>query len=162
MATMGSADAAWLRMDRATNPMVINCLLRFERPIDPARLRDRLQERRVDRFPRFRQRPVGDALRGLHWQDDERFDLGLHLQHVGLPAPGDEMAMRDLVSDLVSVPLDHHRPLWSTTLIDGPGDRCALLSRMHHCIADGIALARVMLTLADEHDVAPSARPSAG
>jgi WS/DGAT/MGAT family acyltransferase len=155
MGSMHSADAAWLRMDRPTNPMVINCLLRFADRIDPAQLRARLQDRLVDRFPKFAQRPVGDSLRGMRWEDDPRFDLDLHLQHVALPAPGDEAALRDLVSDLVSVPLSHDRPLWSATLIDGPGDGCAMLSRMHHCIADGIALARVMLTLADEHDAAP-------
>lgn len=158
MATMHSADAAWLRMDRATNPMVINSLLRFDGRIDPERLRDRLQERLVDRFPKFRQRPVGDSLRGMRWEEDPRFDLSLHVQHVGLPEPGDETTLRDLVSDLVSVPLDHERPLWSATLIDGPGDGCTLLSRMHHCMADGIALARVMLTLADGADaVTPAA-----
>ncbi len=160
MATMHSADAAWLRMDRATNPMVINSLLRFDARIDFAALRGRLQERLVDRFARFHQRPAGDAVRGLRWEDDARFDLALHLQHVALPEPGDDAALRDLVSDLVSVPLDHGRPLWSTTLIDGPGDGCALLSRMHHCIADGIALARVMLTLADENEAAPPAPPA--
>jgi WS/DGAT/MGAT family acyltransferase len=162
MATMHSADAAWLRMDRTTNPMVINCLLRFGDRIEPARLRDRIQERLVDRFPKFRQRPVGDTLRGMRWQDDPRFDLALHLQHVALPEPADEAALRNLVSDLVSTPLDHERPLWSTTVIDGPGDGCALLSRMHHCIADGIALARVMLTLADGADAPPLAAPSRG
>jgi WS/DGAT/MGAT family acyltransferase len=161
MATMHSADAAWLRMDRPTNPMVINCLLRFGDRIEPAHLLDRLQERLVDRFPKFRQRPVGDTLRGMRWEDDPRFDLALHLQHVALPEPADEGALRDLVSDLISTPLDHDRPLWSATLIDGPGDGCALLSRMHHCIADGIALARVMLTLADGADALPPADRSA-
>jgi WS/DGAT/MGAT family acyltransferase len=159
MATMHSADAAWLRMDRATNPMVINCLLRFDDRIEPARLRDRLQERLVDRFPRFRQRPAGDALRGMRWEDDPRFDLTLHVQHVALPEPADETALRTLVSDLISIALDHERPLWTVTLIDGPGPGCALLSRMHHCIADGIVLARVMLTLADGAAALP---PAAG
>ena len=161
MPAMRTADAAWLRMDRPTNPMVINTLLRFDTRIDPAALRDRLTERLVDRFPRFRQRPAGDALRGLRWEDDDQFDIDLHLQHVGLAEPGDEAALRDLVSDLISVPLDHQRALWSTTLIDGPGDGCALLSRMHHCIADGIALARVMLTLADAPSEPAMADPPA-
>ena len=123
MPAMHSADAAWLRMDRPTNPMVINSLLRFDGRIDLGALRDRLQERLVDRFPRFRQRPAGDALRGLRWEDDPHFDIDLHLQHVALPAPGDEAALRDLVSDLISVPLDHDRALWSTHAHRRPGRR---------------------------------------
>lgn len=160
MTTMSSADAAWLRMDRPTNPMVINALLRFERRLDPAAVRDLLAERLVARFPRFRQRPAGDPIRGPRWEDDPAFDLDLHLRHLALPDPGDEVALRDLVSDLVSVPLDHARPLWTTNLIDGPGDGSALHVQMHHAIADGIALARVMMTLTDAPDetaVAPAA-----
>ena len=45
--------------------------------------------------------------------------------------------------------LDRSRPLWEVYLIDGYGDGAAVLTRMHHSIADGIALARVMLTLTD-------------
>jgi WS/DGAT/MGAT family acyltransferase len=154
MTTMSSADAAWLRMDRPTNPMVINALLRFERRLDPAALRELLAERLVDRFPRFRQIPVGDSIRGLRWEDDPRFDLELHVRHLALPDPGDEGALRELVSDLVSDPLDRSRPLWTTTLIDGPGDESAIHVQMHHCIADGIALARVLMTLTDAPDEA--------
>jgi WS/DGAT/MGAT family acyltransferase len=59
------------------------------------------------------------------------------------------------VSDLITPPLDPTRPLWHVYLIEGFGEGCALLFRIHHCIADGIALARVMLSLTDtEPDVA--------
>jgi diacylglycerol O-acyltransferase / wax synthase len=47
------------------------------------------------------------------------------------------------------MPLDRNRPLWHQYMIDGFGDGAALIVRMHHCIADGIALARVMLSLTD-------------
>ena len=57
--------------------------------------------------------------------------------------------MRALAGDLASTPLDRGKPLWDMYLIDGPGSGSAVIVRMHHCIADGIALARVMLSLAD-------------
>jgi WS/DGAT/MGAT family acyltransferase len=144
---MSSADAAWLHMDRPTNLMVINSVLWFDGPVDWDAYRKVVRERLVDRFDRFRQRPV-EGPTGPHWQDVD-FDLDLHLHHVALPAPGDRRALETFVSDRVTTPLDRSRPLWEAYLIDGFEGGAAVLMRMHHSIADGIALARVMLTLTD-------------
>lgn len=147
---MGSADAAWLRMDRAENLMVITSVLWFDDEIDVERLRAVLAERLVDRFPRFAQRVVdGGALGGVRWEDDPGFDLGLHLHHVALPAPGGRAELQALVADLMARPLDRTKPLWHTWVVDGYDGGGAVVMRMHHCIADGIALARVMLSLTD-------------
>ena len=144
---MSSADAAWLHMDRPTNLMVINSVLWFDEPVDWDTYTAVVRERLVERFDRFRQRPA-EGLTGPHWEDVE-LDLELHVHHVALPAPGDRRALETFVSDRVAAPLDRSRPLWEVYLIDGFGDGAAVLTRMHHCIADGIALARVMLTLTD-------------
>jgi diacylglycerol O-acyltransferase / wax synthase len=147
---MPSADAAWLRMDRAENLMVITSVLWLEREIPRETLRAVLRERLVDRFPRFAQRVVdGGALGGVHWEDDPAFDVDLHLHHVALPAPGGRAELQALVADLMARPLDRSKPLWHTWVVDGYEGGGALVMRMHHCIADGIALARVMLSLTD-------------
>jgi diacylglycerol O-acyltransferase len=147
---MPSADAAWLRMDRAENLMVITSVLWFDQPIPLEPLRMLLRERLVERFPRFTQRVVdGGTLGGAHWEDDPSFDLDLHVHHVALPAPGGRAELQELVADLMARPLDRTKPLWHTWLVDGYGEGSAIVTRMHHCIADGIALARVMLSLAD-------------
>jgi WS/DGAT/MGAT family acyltransferase len=145
---MSSADAAWLHMDRPTNLMVINSVMWFDEPVDWQAYTAVIRDRLVARFDRFRQRPV-DGLTGPHWEDVD-VDLELHVHHVALPAPGDRRALETFVSDRAAVPLDRSRPLWEVYLIDGYGDGAAVLTRMHHCIADGIALARVMLTLTDD------------
>jgi WS/DGAT/MGAT family acyltransferase len=144
---MSSADAAWLHMDRPTNLMVINSVLWFDEPVDWEAYKTVIQERLVERFDRFSQRPV-EGVTGPHWEDVE-LDLDLHVHHLALPAPGDRAALEAFVSDRVAMPLDRSRPLWEVYLIDGYGDGAAVLTRMHHSIADGIALARVMLTLTD-------------
>ncbi len=64
-------------------------------------------------------------------------------------AQADQAALRELVGDLIATPLDRAKPLWDMYLIDLPHGGQALVVRMHHCIADGIALARVMLSLTD-------------
>jgi diacylglycerol O-acyltransferase / wax synthase len=147
---MSSADAAWLHMDRPTNLMVINSVLWFDDLVDWDAYTAVVRERLVERFDRFRQRPV-EGIPGPHWEDVE-LDLDLHVHRVALPAPGDRRALEAFVSDRVATPLDRSRPLWEVYLIDGYGDGAAVLTRMHHCIADGIALARVMLTLTDGGD----------
>jgi WS/DGAT/MGAT family acyltransferase len=159
-ARLSSADAAWLHMDRPTNLMVINSLLLFDEPVDWDKVKQITQERLVDRYPRFRQRVVESRvpLRPPKWEADPDFALEHHMHHLALPAPGDDGALQDLIGDLMTTPLDRNRPLWHTYMIDGYGDGAALISRMHHCIADGIALARVMLSMTDsapEAGIAP-------
>jgi diacylglycerol O-acyltransferase len=148
---MSTADAAWLHMDRPTNLMIVNGVLWFDEPVDWERCRAVFVERIVARFDRFRQRAVeGRPLAGPRWEDDRNFDPELHFHHVALPAPQDRGALQELVGDRIATPLDRGRPLWEVYLIDGYRQGCALLVRIHHSIADGIALARVLLTLTDD------------
>jgi len=147
---MPSADAAWLRMDRPENLMAITSVLWFDEPVPLEPLRALLSERLVDRFPRYARRVVdGGLLGGAHWEDVEDFDLDLHVHHIALPAPGGRAELQQLVGDLMATPLDRSRPLWHVHVVDGYEGGGALVMRMHHCIADGIALARVMLSLTD-------------
>jgi diacylglycerol O-acyltransferase / wax synthase len=149
---MSNADAAWLHMDRPTNLMVITSVMWYEEPLDRARVRELLDERLVGRYERFRQRVVESRvpLRTPHWEDDPNFDLERHIHHRALPAPGGDPELQELVSELMSTQLDHSKPLWDMYLVDNYRGGSAVVSRMHHCIADGIALARVMLSLTDE------------
>ncbi len=165
-ARLSSADTAWLHMDRPTNLMVINTVQLFDEPLDWDRVKEITQTRLVDRYPRFRQRVVESRLplRAPHWEDDPDFALEHHLHHRALPPPGDHAALQELVGDLMTMPLERSRPLWHTYVIDGFGGGAAIIYRMHHCIADGIALARVMLSMTDtgpEAGIAPAAPESA-
>ena len=147
---MSTADAAWLRMDRPTNLMIVNSVLWFDEPVDWDRCKAVFLDRIVARFDRFRQRASeGLPLAPPHWEDDPDFDPDLHFHHVALPAPHDREALQDFIGDRIATPLDHSRPLWEVYLIDDFGLGCAILVRIHHSIADGIALARVRLTLTD-------------
>lgn len=150
---MHPADAAWLRMDEPTNPMVVTALLRLPLAPDPQALRDRLHERVLAPFPRFRQRPVPGAA-GPSWVDCPDFDLDAHLvmQDLG----GGEAALADEVGRRLGEGLPGDRPLWRAWLLRGEAG-AALLVRIHHALGDGFALARVLLSLADEGE--PLARP---
>jgi hypothetical protein len=148
---MRMADVAWLHMERPTNLMVNNVVLWFDSPVDWDRVKEICRERLVGRFPRFSQRVAQSRvpLRSVSWEDDPLFDLEHHFHRLALPAPGDHAALLELVADLIATPLDHDKPLWDMCLAEGYGPGCALVFRTHHCIADGIALAHVMLSLTD-------------
>ena len=148
---LSSADTAWLHMDRPTNLMVINSILLFGKRVDWERFEEVIRTRLLEPYPRFGERAVESRLvtGGVHWEPDPEFDLARHLHRRGLAAPGDEHALQALAGDLASTPLDREKPLWDMYLIDGPGEGSAAIVRMHHCIADGIALAQVMLSLTD-------------
>ncbi|HEY5188258.1 MAG TPA: wax ester/triacylglycerol synthase family O-acyltransferase [Solirubrobacteraceae bacterium] len=164
---LSSADAAWLHMDRPTNLMIINSVLLFDEPLDVERVTEVYRRRLVGRYPRFRQRVVESHLPLLppQWEDDPEFDLAHHVHVRALPAPGDRAALQALVSDLMATPLDRNRPLWHVYLVEGFEGGAAIITRMHHCIADGIALAQVMLSLTDsdaevEQELASTPPPS--
>jgi WS/DGAT/MGAT family acyltransferase len=96
---------------------------------------------RLPLIPRYRQRAVRVPfnLSQPVWVDDPDFDLSYHLRTTALPAPGDDEALSRLVGRLMSQRLDRERPLWEYWLITGLADgRWALLSKVHHCVVDGV------------------------
>ncbi|MCU0507923.1 MAG: wax ester/triacylglycerol synthase family O-acyltransferase [Anaerolineae bacterium] len=149
--TFSPVDAAWLRMDRPTNTMMITGVMMFDRPLDVARVKETVASRML-RYDRFRQRvretPFGVAL--PRWEDDPHFDINAHIHRVALPAPGDMAALQDLVSDLMSTPLDYSRPLWHFHIVENFGEGSAIIGRLHHCIGDGLALVQVLLGMTDD------------
>lgn len=158
---MRNVDKAWLGMDTPTNLMIINGVMLFDAPIDYARFCNVLEDRLVRPYRRFRQRIVNRlGSGGVAWQVDPHFDLRSHLRHLALPAPGDVPTLQALVSDLISEGLEPHRPLWRFYLIDNVDGGCAVFGRLHHCIADGIALVQVLLSLTDNAPDAPVRSPA--
>jgi WS/DGAT/MGAT family acyltransferase len=160
---MSPVDAAWLHMDGPVNPAVITGLLLTRRPLDFARVRAVYRDRLLE-FDRFRQRVVeaGFPLAVPHWEDVEDFDIDQHVHHVALPEPRDEHALRALVADVASTPLDPALPLWQVLVVDRVGRGGALVMRCHHCIADGTAMMTVIGRLFDtSHAARPAARAPA-
>lgn len=160
--SMSSIDAAWLGMEDPTNLMMVTGVLALEGKLDIKRLRTVL-DRRLAPFSRFHQKVVRPRTRGglPHWADDDQFEIENHLTHVALPARGGDKALRDMVSGLMSEPLDFTKPLWHMHVIDGYEGGSVVLARIHHCLADGIALVKVMLSLTDESPKAPLPRAPA-
>ena len=149
---MSRVDTAWLRMERPTNPMMITGVLMFAEPMSLERLK-RVVKQRFLAYSRFRQKAVNTPT-GASWQDDPHFDLDWHVRLSALPGRGDKRvsdkrALERFVSQLASSPLDKHRPLWQFHLVERYEGGSALVARIHHSYADGIALVQVLLSLTD-------------
>ncbi len=150
---LSPVDTAWLRMDRPANLMMIVGVLIFDGPLDHARLRRTLEARLLP-YRRFRQKVTLDA-GGAWWEDDADFDLDRHLHRSLLPPGEAKPALQKMAAELAAQPFDPNHPLWSFHLVDNYQGGAALVVRIHHCIADGIALIGVMLSLTDTSPDAP-------
>src|SRR3982751_3182188 len=144
---ISGVDTAWLRMDQPTNLMMIVGVMMFEGGVELEAARRAIAARFLA-FPRFRQRAVQDAA-GAWWEAPETFDIAEHVVSSRLPGAGAKRELEKLVSRLASTPLDPGRPLWQFHLVENFGGGSALVARIHHCYADGIALIQVMLSMTD-------------
>ena len=152
---MSRVDTAWLRMDNDTNLMQILGVWQLTPGVKHAAVRQRI-ENTLARYDRFRQRAVEDAT-GATWVFDDDFDLANHVLLEKLPRSArghEERALQERVAELASQRLDRGRPLWQFHLIedytDPDGVRgSAMILRIHHCIADGIALISVVMAMVD-------------
>lgn len=100
-----------------------------------------LVEDRISFVPRYRQRiqVVPGRIANPIWVDDASFDIGYHVRRSALPRPGSLDQLRELVSRIVSRPLDRSRPLWEIYLVEGLADgHFALLTKSHHVLVDGV------------------------
>lgn len=151
---MSFVDTAWLRMDRPTNLMMITGLMMLKEPLSYDALRDRVQDRFLA-FKRFRQRPVR-AGNAAYWENDPHFAIERHVHRVALPGERGKRELMELAGDLMSTPLDSTKPMWQFHLVEAYDGGSAVIVRIHHCYADGIALIRVLLSITDTERVSTS------
>ena len=150
---MSRVDTAWLRMDSPANLMMIVGIWLLRPELRAAALRERLQSRLLT-YARFRQKVVEKAML-MHWVEDAGFDIDRHVVSEKLArkrGQSERSALQARASELAATPLDPAHPLWQMHLIDHYEDGSALIVRIHHCIADGIALNSVLMSIADGGD----------
>ncbi|WP_211675334.1 wax ester/triacylglycerol synthase domain-containing protein [Ornithinibacter aureus] len=175
--SMGAVDAIWLAMDSPDNLMVIDSVMMLDGPVDSERFESVVQRRLIDRYPVFTERVVeaSTPLGMPRWETVDDFTLSDHLHRVDLPPAAGDGAVQTFIEARMAEPLPRDRPLWDLYLVDGHEHGAVVIARFHHALADGIALARVLLSLTDEnptddledaesspHSEPPSPRPDGG
>ncbi|MDJ1140744.1 WS/DGAT/MGAT family O-acyltransferase [Marinicella marina] len=142
---MRKVDTAWLRMESPHNLMMITGLMFLDQMPDLAVFTEALEKKFLT-YRRFKQLAHQSAS-GSYWQDDKYFDMAAHVRRVALPGKADYTELQDYVSNLASTPLDKNKPLWSFHIVENYEKGPVVVSRIHHCYADGIALIQVLLSM---------------
>jgi diacylglycerol O-acyltransferase len=107
---------------------------------------------RIPKIPRCRQilRTHPLDLGSPEWVDDPHFDISRHLHRLAVPHPGDDAELFEMVATAMERRLDRERPLWDCWIIEGLSDnRWAVLTKIHHCMADGIATTQMLAKFSD-------------
>ena len=107
---------------------------------------------RIHLLPPYRRRlvEVPFGLDHPYWIEDPDFDLDFHLRHIGLPQPGDDQQLSDLISRIHARPLDRSRPLWEIYVIEGLANGLVgLYTKIHHATIDGVSGAEMTQVLLD-------------
>jgi diacylglycerol O-acyltransferase len=137
---LSAEDAVFYYLETKDMPLHIGAVLVFEGPLP---LDDCLElvRRKLPELPRYQQRIVEPPFNIGHptWEIDPNFNLRNHIHSVRLRR-GTEAEFQTLVGKTLSAMMDRRKPLWDLTLVDGlKGGRGAMIVRLHHCMADGIA-----------------------
>jgi diacylglycerol O-acyltransferase len=153
MEPMSPLDASFLYIEGQNTPMHIGGVSIFEGPPPPFERLHEMVAGKLPLVPRYRQkvRFVPLNLGTPVWVDDPHFNLGYHLRHTAVPAPGSEDQLRRMAARVFSQRLDRSKPLWEMWMVEGLSEsRWALLSKVHHCMVDGVAATDLMSVMFDD------------
>jgi diacylglycerol O-acyltransferase / wax synthase len=79
------------------------------------------------------------------WFQRHDIDLDYHMRQARVPAPGGRRELDQLIGEIASTPLDRGRPLWEMYVVEGLAEnRIAIIHKVHHVLADGVASANQM------------------
>src|SRR5829696_1709551 len=139
---MSALDASFFFAESENTPMHVGSVAVFDGP--PPSYGDvvRLLLSKLPLVPRYRQRvrPVPMQLGRPVWVDDPHFQILYHVRHTAVPSPGNDEQLRNLAGRVLGQRLDMAKPLWELWLVEGlADDRWALISKVHHCMVDGVA-----------------------
>ncbi len=142
MERMSALDAGFFFLESENVPMHVGSVGVFDGP--PPAYGDvvRLLLSKLPQIPRYRQRvrTVPLHLGRPAWVDDEHFEILYHVRHTAVPRPGGADQLRNLAGRVFAQRLDLAKPLWEMWLVEGlQDDQWALISKVHHCMIDGVA-----------------------
>jgi diacylglycerol O-acyltransferase len=155
-------DASFFYLEERNTPLHVGGVLVLEAPPGGLDAVEDLVRARLPLVPRYRQRvlEVPGHLASPVWADDPGFDFGYHVRRSALPRPGSQALLLDLVSRVMSRPLDRRRPLWELYLVEGlAGGRVAMITKTHPGLVDGLSAIDIGQVLLDVDPRSPHPEP---
>ncbi len=160
---LSTQDASFLYGEAANAPLTMGMLATFRGHVDFESLCTHMGAR-MHLLPRYRQRLVFAPLNLAHpsLEDDPDFNLANHLFRHELPPDSSETVLMKAVMEVYKKPLDRAKPLWELHLFNGlRGGHSAILTRIHHCLADGISGMELLAVTTSTSPDAPAPTPPA-
>lgn len=152
MDRMSPTDAGFYYAESENTPLHVGSVAVFDGPAPTYGDLVRLLVGKLPQVPRYRQRvrPVPMNLGRPMWVDDPHFQILYHVRHTALPRPGSDEQLRNLAGRVLGQRLDMAKPLWEVWLVEGlEDDRWAIISKVHHCMVDGVAGTDLMQLIFD-------------
>jgi WS/DGAT/MGAT family acyltransferase len=157
MEWMSPMDSSFLHIENDTTPMHIGGVSIFEGPPPPFEDLRAMVAGKLALVPRYRQkvRSVPLAAGPPVWIEDPHFSIDYHLRRTAIPAPGEDAQLRQMAARVFSQHLDRNKPLWELWMVEGmTSGRWALLSKVHHCMVDGVAATDLMSVMFSDETLA--------
>jgi diacylglycerol O-acyltransferase len=148
---LSATDAAFLYLERKEIPLCIACVCVFDKAIPFDEFVANIDSK-LHFVPRYLQIAVAPPfdIGYPNWEDDPHFDIRRHIFPVTAEAPGGEAELQALAGRLFTQVMDRRKPLWEVFVVDGlEGGRGALIVRVHHALADGVAGASLLKVMLD-------------
>src|SRR4051812_2113546 len=165
MDLMSVTDTGFYYAEGGTTPMHVGSVSVFDGRAPSYGDLVRLLLGKLPQVPRYHQRvrTVPFSLGRPVWVDDEHFQILYHVRHSAVPRPGGAEQLRNLAGRVLGQRLDMTKPLWEAWLVEGleglEGGRWALISKVHHCMVDGVAGTDLMQLIFDVEPDAEHADP---
>ncbi|TMM35503.1 MAG: wax ester/triacylglycerol synthase family O-acyltransferase [Actinobacteria bacterium] len=162
MERMSTLDAGFYFLENENTPMHVGSVSVFEGPAPSYGDVVRLLVSKLPKVPRYRQRVRAVPLHigRPAWVDDEHFEILYHVRHTAVPRPGGAEQLRNLAGRVFAQRLDMDKPLWELWFVEGlDDDRWAVISKVHHCMIDGVAgwdLAALLLDTSPDAEHPPT------
>jgi len=158
---LSTQDASFLYGEAANGPLTMAMMATFRSHIEFRSLLAHM-EARMHLLPRYRQRVVFAPFNLAHpsLEDDPGFDLANHLFCHELPPDSSEAVLMKKVMQVYEKPLDRGKPLWELHLFTGlRGGHSAILTKIHHCLADGVSGMELLAVTTSTRPDAPAPTP---
>ncbi len=159
---LSSQDASFLYFERKESPLHIGSIAVLEGDLDFKKFQGNIAAK-LHLIPQYQQVVVPAPFNVGHptWEWDQDFDINRHIFPQELEAPGTDQQLFELAADLFAPALDRDKPLWEIHVIRGlQGDRTALVSKVHHCLVDGVSGIELLMVILDVSPNPPPPMPA--
>jgi diacylglycerol O-acyltransferase / wax synthase len=155
---LSTIDSTFLYLEKPESPLHIGGTSIFDGNISFDEVTRHIGER-LHLVPRYLQKVVPDPFNLGHptWETHEKFDISKHIFHIESKKKISQNELMDYAGKVLTGVMDRTKPLWEIHIIENiEGNRSAMITKIHHCMVDGISGVDLMKIL---FDISPKPAP---